>query len=79
MSWKGRAELFIRAGFRFAVVDVLHDQLPSAPVDAPGAARGLLRPPVAGPVREALAAGYRFLSFGDAMIVRPDAGRERPA
>ena len=59
---------FLRRGRRPA------DQLPSAPVDAPVAARGLLWTPVAGLVSGGAGGGYRFLSFGDAMIVGQGTG-----
>jgi S-adenosylmethionine:tRNA ribosyltransferase-isomerase len=66
---EGRSELFIRPGFEFALVDVLLTNF-----HLPRSTLLLLLEAFCGPrwrglYQEALARGYRFLSFGDAMIV----------
>ena len=66
---EGPSDLFIRPGFAFAVVDVLLTNF-----HLPRSTLLLLLEAFCGPrwrglYREALAGGYRFLSFGDAMIV----------
>jgi len=66
---EGRTELFIRPGFRFRVVDRLMTNF-----HLPRSSLLLLLAAFCGPrwkelYAEALAAGYRFLSFGDAMLV----------
>jgi S-adenosylmethionine:tRNA ribosyltransferase-isomerase len=66
---EGSSELFIRPGFAFRVVDVLLTNF-----HLPRSTLLLLLEAFAGPrwrdiYATALAAGYRFLSFGDAMIV----------
>ena len=53
------------------------DELPSAPVVAPGTRPGLRRTTLADLYAEAMAEGYRFLSFGDAML--SCIGTTRPA
>lgn len=65
----GSSDLFIRPGFNFSVVDVLLTNY-----HLPRSTLLLLLEAFAGPrwrdlYATALAAGYRFLSFGDAMIV----------
>ncbi len=67
---KGRADLFIYPGFRFEVVDILltNFHLPrSTPLLLVAAFMGeeLTRRAY----REALKAGYRFYSYGDAMLI----------
>lgn len=68
----GRTSLYIRPGFRFRRVDVLltNFHLPRSSLLLMLAA--FCGPRWRGLYDEALAAGYRFLSFGDAMLV----GRE---
>lgn len=66
---EGSSELFIRPGFDFAVVDVLMTNF-----HMPRSTLLLLLEAFVGPswrdlYRGALEEGYRFLSFGDAMIV----------
>ncbi len=67
---RGRTDLFIRPGFNFRVVDVLLTNF-----HQPRSTLLVLLSAFAGHERwlsryaEALAAGYRFLSFGDAMLV----------
>jgi S-adenosylmethionine:tRNA ribosyltransferase-isomerase len=65
----GRTDLYIHGAYRFAVVDVLLTNF-----HLPRSSLLLLVEAFAGPVwrrlyATALAEGYRFLSFGDAMIV----------
>jgi S-adenosylmethionine:tRNA ribosyltransferase-isomerase len=65
----GATDLYIRPGFRFAVVDALLTNF-----HLPRSSLLLLLEAFYGPgwrdlYRTALAQGYRFLSFGDAMIV----------
>ncbi len=67
----GSTRLFITPGFRFQVVDVLltNFHLPrSTLLMLVSAFAGRER--VLGAYREAVAAGYRFYSYGDAMLVR---------
>ena len=66
---EGRTRLFIRPGYRFAVVDVLLTNF-----HLPRSSLLLLLAAFCGPrwrdlYDTALAEGYRFLSFGDAMLV----------
>lgn len=66
---EGESGLFIRPGFSFSVIDVLMTNF-----HMPRSTLLLLLEAFAGPrwrdlYATALAAGYRFLSFGDAMIV----------
>jgi S-adenosylmethionine:tRNA ribosyltransferase-isomerase len=66
---QGRTELFIRPPHRFAVVDVLLTNF-----HLPRSTLLLLVEAFTGPrwrqlYGDALAAGYRFLSFGDAMLL----------
>jgi S-adenosylmethionine:tRNA ribosyltransferase-isomerase len=68
-SLEGSSDLFIRPGFSFSVVDVLLTNF-----HMPRSTLLLLLEAFAGPrwrdlYATALRAGYRFLSFGDAMIV----------
>jgi S-adenosylmethionine:tRNA ribosyltransferase-isomerase len=72
----GQSDLFIRDGFAFALVDVLMTNF-----HLPRSSLLILLEAFCGPgwrhlYQEALAHGYRFLSFGDAMIVGKKA---RPA
>ena len=65
----GRTELFIRQGFEFRLVDVLLTNF-----HVPRSSLLVLVDAFVGSrwrelYREALADGYRFLSFGDAMLV----------
>ena len=67
---EGRTELFIRPGYPFRVVDVLLTNFHQPRSTLLVLLRGLRRASVAGTLyAAALAGGYRFLSFGDAMIV----------
>jgi S-adenosylmethionine:tRNA ribosyltransferase-isomerase len=73
---EGRSDLFIRDGFTFALVDVLMTNF-----HLPRSSLLVLLEAFCGPrwrllYREALEQGYRFLSFGDAMIVEK---RARPS
>lgn len=66
---EGRTDLFITPGFRFGVVDVMMTNF-----HLPRSSLLLMLAAFCGPrwrdiYREALQDGYRFLSFGDAMIV----------
>jgi S-adenosylmethionine:tRNA ribosyltransferase-isomerase len=66
---EGRTDLFITPGYEFAVVDVLLTNF-----HMPRSSLLVLLEAFAGPrwrdlYREALTTGYRFLSFGDAMLV----------
>jgi S-adenosylmethionine:tRNA ribosyltransferase-isomerase len=66
---EGQSDLFIRPGFTFSVVDVLMTNF-----HMPRSSLLLLLEAFTGPrwrdlYATALAAGYRFLSFGDAMLV----------
>lgn len=68
-SLTGRTDLFIRPGFGFRVVDVLLTNF-----HLPGSTLLVLLEAFAGPrwrtlYAQALADGYRFLSFGDCMLV----------
>lgn len=68
-SLEGETNLYIHGGFRFSVVDVLLTNF-----HLPRSSLLLLLEAFCGPrwrilYRQALDAGYRFLSFGDAMIV----------
>ena len=75
---EGRTDLFIRPGFRFRMVDALLTNF-----HLPRSSLLVLVEAFYGPAwrdryAEALAAGYRFLSFGDAMFLERGAGhRER--
>ncbi len=71
---EGQTELFIRPGFRFTMVDVLLTNF-----HQPHSSLLVLLEAFCGPrwkslYRAALERGYRFLSFGDAMIVGKNAG-----
>lgn len=74
----GSTELFIQPGYEFKVVDVLWTNF-----HQPKSSLLVMLSAFAGPrwknlYAEALAANYRFLSFGDAMVVgRETAGMER--
>ena len=72
---EGSTDLFIRPGHRFAGRRRAPHQLPPAPVDPAGAGRGVRRGPLAGALRTRPRPGYRFLSLGDAMLLRSDAVR----
>jgi S-adenosylmethionine:tRNA ribosyltransferase-isomerase len=70
----GRTSLFIRPGYRFEVVDLLLTNF-----HLPRSSLLLLLAAFCGPrwqdiYQAALRDGYRFLSFGDAMLVARDAG-----
>jgi S-adenosylmethionine:tRNA ribosyltransferase-isomerase len=68
----GRSALFIYPGFRFQVVDALvtNFHLPKSTLMMLVCAFAGT-PRVLAAYREAIAAGYRFYSYGDAMLVRP--------
>ena len=70
----GRTDLFIRPGFDFGVVDVVltNYHLPRSTLLV--MLEAFVGPRWRGLYTLALAEGYRFLSFGDAMLV----GRQRP-
>ena len=71
----GRTELFIHPGHRFRVVDLLltNFHLPRSTLLLLVCALGG-RERVLAAYREAVAEGYRFYSYGDAMLVGPDPG-----
>ena len=73
----GRTELFIRPGHRFRVVDLLltNFHLPRSTLLVLVCALGG-RERILAAYREAVTAGYRFYSYGDAMLVGP---AQRPA
>ena len=68
----GRTELFIRPGHQFRVVDLLltNFHLPRSTLLLLVCALGG-RERVLAAYREAVAEGYRFYSYGDAMLVAP--------
>ena len=73
---QGETRLFIRPGYRFAVVDALltNFHLPrSSLLMLVGAFAGVDR--VMAAYRHAVAGGYRFYSYGDAMLVEAARGR----
>jgi S-adenosylmethionine:tRNA ribosyltransferase-isomerase len=73
VAGSGRSDLFIRPGFRFRVVDLLitNFHLPrSTLLVLVSAFAGRER--VLAAYREAVERGYRFYSYGDAMLVRPN-------
>ena len=67
----GPADLFIRPGHRFRVVDALDHQLPPAALDAADAGGRLRRARAASwpPTATRSPRGYRFYSYGDAMLI----------
>jgi S-adenosylmethionine:tRNA ribosyltransferase-isomerase len=67
----GATDLFVRPPFRFRVVDALvtNFHLPRSTLLMLVAAFGGYEP-VLGAYREAVRAGYRFYSYGDAMVIR---------
>lgn len=74
---EGSTELFVHGGYRFGLVDVLMTNF-----HLPRSSLLVLVESFAGPrwrdlYAAALAEGYRFLSFGDAMIVARQAGQAR--
>ncbi len=75
----GRTDLYIHGDYRFRVVDVLVTNF-----HLPRSSLLLLVEAFCGPVwrrmyAEALAGGYRFLSFGDAMVVARSGAKGIPA
>ena len=76
----GRTELFIRPGHRFRVVDLLltNFHLPRSTLLLLVCALGG-RERVLAAYREAVIEGYRFYSYGDAMLAGPDPDGQRPA
>ncbi|MGE3771543.1 MAG: tRNA preQ1(34) S-adenosylmethionine ribosyltransferase-isomerase QueA, partial [Gammaproteobacteria bacterium] len=78
--WQGDTRLFILPGYRFEVVDALitNFHLPrSTLLMLVAAFAGHARTLAA--YRHAVAAGYRFFSYGDAMFVTPDPARRDAA
>jgi S-adenosylmethionine:tRNA ribosyltransferase-isomerase len=74
-GWQGETRLFIKPGFRFAVVDALitNFHLPESTLLILVAAFAGTRPVLAA-YRHAVAGRYRFFSYGDAMLVLPALG-----
>jgi S-adenosylmethionine:tRNA ribosyltransferase-isomerase len=75
----GETDLFIMPGFRFQVVDVLltNFHLPRSSLLMLACAFGGTER-VLGAYRHAIAAGYRFFSYGDAMLIeRAETGNDR--
>ena len=72
--WAGETELFITPGFRFRTCDALltNFHLPESTLLMLVCAFAG-REAVLGAYRHAIAAGYRFFSYGDAMLVTPGA------
>jgi S-adenosylmethionine:tRNA ribosyltransferase-isomerase len=70
--WSGETELFITPGFRFRVCDALltNFHLPESTLLMLVCAFGG-REAVLGAYRHAIAARYRFFSYGDAMLLTP--------
>jgi S-adenosylmethionine:tRNA ribosyltransferase-isomerase len=68
---EGRTSLFIRPPYQFRVVDALltNFHLPRSTLLALVMAFGGVEP-VRAAYREAVAARYRFFSYGDAMLIR---------
>jgi len=73
----GETELFIRPGYRFRVTDALitNFHLPRSTLLMLVAAFAGYRTTM-GAYAEAIAAGYRFYSYGDAMVVVPHVASE---
>jgi S-adenosylmethionine:tRNA ribosyltransferase-isomerase len=71
---QGRTDLFISPGHEFRTVDLLltNFHLPRSTLLMLVCAFGG-RERVLGAYREAIGAGYRFYSYGDAMLVEPQA------
>jgi S-adenosylmethionine:tRNA ribosyltransferase-isomerase len=74
--YRGDTRLFIRPGYRFRSVDLLltNFHLPQSTLLMLVCAFAGLRPVLAA-YRHAVQAGYRFFSYGDAMLVSPEGGR----
>jgi len=72
--WSGETELFITPGFRFRMCDALltNFHLPESTLLMLVCAFAG-REAVLGAYRHAIAAGYRFFSYGDAMLLTPGA------
>lgn len=70
--YRGDTRLFIRPGYRFRAVDLLltNFHLPESTLLMLVCAFAGVEP-VMGAYRHAVHAGYRFFSYGDAMLVRP--------
>jgi S-adenosylmethionine:tRNA ribosyltransferase-isomerase len=66
---EGRTDLFIRPGFEFRVIDVLMTNFHQPRSTLLVLLAAFYGPPWRELYRVALAEGYRFLSFGDAMLV----------
>ena len=77
-AYEGETRLFIRPGFEFRVVDALvtNFHLPESTLLVLVCAFAG-REPVLAAYRHAVAARYRFFSYGDAMFVTPSAGARR--
>jgi S-adenosylmethionine:tRNA ribosyltransferase-isomerase len=69
----GRTELFIRPGFEFRVVDVLLTNFHLPKTTLLAMIEAFVGPRWRDLYETALREGYRFLSFGDAMLVERDA------
>jgi S-adenosylmethionine:tRNA ribosyltransferase-isomerase len=76
----GRTELFIRPGHRFQVVDLMltNFHLPRSTLLLLVCALGG-RQRVLAAYREAVTEGYRFYSYGDAMLIGPGSDAQPPA
>ena len=70
MPWRGETELFITPGFRFRVSDALltNFHLPESTLLMLACAFGGCEA-VLGAYAHAIAARYRFFSYGDAMLL----------
>jgi S-adenosylmethionine:tRNA ribosyltransferase-isomerase len=66
---EGRTDLFIRRGFSFQVVDVLLTNFHVPRTTLLALVDAFMGPRWRALYDVALASGYRFLSFGDAMLV----------
>jgi len=75
-SSEGRTDLFITPGFEFAVVDLLLTNFHMPRTSLLALVQAFTGPQWRDMYATALAEGYRFLSFGDAMLLRRDATAE---
>lgn len=73
-AWQGKTDLFIYPGYKFRVIDGLITNF-----HLPGSSLMMLVSALIGRERllrlynQAVQAGYRFYSFGDAMVILPEA------